>query len=302
MKGERTPVKHGPNVTQFRDVPTRQNSDRGAHPNLPGKRDRAPGTHLPANPSHSPPRGTQGRVFPRRSLPQPHVFGEQQPPATGASTGRAASVLPSRFGAGRPAGTGSARWVRGHHVGPARTCGPPWSRGPAARPAPTWHCRWSVRARTGTGPSGPAEARAPGRRPRCLPRGPGPAARYLLALRLQLPGGPRVAAAKQVLVDEGEQLSPAAAVGGHGAARVPRRRDATSASAARPHGERSAGSARGAPRVGGAGGERSVTSRGSARGERRRRSPHGVSHDAPVGDGENGRAGGVHPMRFPHTP
>lgn len=97
----------------------------------------------------------------------------------------------------------------------------------------------------GPGPAAPPRPALRDRPPhpasRCLPCGPGPAVRYLPALRLQLAGGPREATTEQVLVDEGEQLPPAAAVGGHGAARVPRRTNATSASAARPHGKRSAG-------------------------------------------------------------
>lgn len=72
----------------------------------------SPCTHLPANPSHSPPRCTQGRVFPWRLLPEQHVFGEHQPPGTGGSTGQAVRGRGGPRAPGAPAGYRDTTWVQ----------------------------------------------------------------------------------------------------------------------------------------------------------------------------------------------
>lgn len=93
-------------------------------------------------------------------------------------------------------------------------------------------------------------------------------------------------------MDEGEQLPPAAAVGGHGAARVPRGETPLPLPPRGPMGNVVPGVG-GGQRMGGAGQEGFVTLWGPLtppRRERRRGSPHEVSRAAPVRDGENGRA------------
>lgn len=162
----------------FRDVTTRQKQrPRGPIQASPEKRERVS--------LHTPP----GESLP---LPAPLHPGPRVPLDTSPGAARVRKAAAPHHGrryrqscqpSSRPARgrDGSARGRREHSLGAGTQrgcCGPAWSHGPEAHPAPTWRSRWPVRARSGTGPCGPAEARAPGQpsptaAPPPLPR-PGP--------------------------------------------------------------------------------------------------------------------------------
>lgn len=154
-------AKTSQTLAPFRDVTTRQKHD-WRDPSKPPQENGTvfPCTHLPVNPSHSPPRFTRGRVFSWRLLPEQHVFGKQQSPVREALAGGLPAFSPAGSGSGRPAGAGTPR-ESSTDLRPGME--------PRARvfPAPTWRSRCSVRARSRTGPCSPTEARIPG--PRHLP-------------------------------------------------------------------------------------------------------------------------------------
>lgn len=213
----------------FRDVTSRQKQrPRGPIQASPGKWDRVslhtpPGESLPLSaPLHPGPRvpvkTSPGAAHVRKAAAPHHgrLYRAGCQPSLRPAGERDGPRAPRA-----PAGCRDTTWVQRGPAGRRGATGPRRARDPRGAPGG----RWGREA--GPGPAAPPRpalrGSSPSPRPHSLPLGLGPAARYLPALRLQLPGGPREAAAEQVLVDQGQQLPPAtAAVGGHGAARVPR--------------------------------------------------------------------------------